>query len=56
MTSADIADAVQAQIGVEIDRRDIALDEPLKELGVADLAVRLHRDVIATLHVEVVAS
>ena len=35
VTSSDIAAAVQAQLGVEVDRRDIALDEPLKELGVA---------------------
>ena len=24
---------MRAQLGVEVDRRDIALDEPLKELG-----------------------
>src|SRR5204862_6962037 len=56
VTSADIAAAVQAQIGIEVDRRHIALDEPLKELGISELAVRLHPDVTATLKVEVVAS
>ena len=56
VTSSDIAAAVQAQIGIEVDRRHIALDEPLKELGVSDLVVRLHPDVTATLRVEVVAS
>jgi len=56
VTSADIAAAVQSQIGIEVDRRHIALDEPLKELGVTELAVRLHPDVMATLRVEVVAS
>ena len=55
VTSSDIASAVQAQIGIEVDRRDIAMDEPLKELGVSDLVIRLHPDVTATLHVEVVA-
>ena len=34
----------------------LALDEPLKELGVVELAVRLHPDVVATLHVEVEAA
>jgi large subunit ribosomal protein L9 len=53
VTSTDIADAVKAQLGVEVDRRDISLDEPLKELGVAEVAIRLHPDVTATLHVEV---
>jgi large subunit ribosomal protein L9 len=55
VTSIDIADAVQAQLGVAVDRRDITLAEPLKELGVAEVPVRLHRDVTATLHVEVVS-
>ena len=51
----DIAEAVQKQTGVEIDRRELDLDEPLKELGGADVPVRLHPDVVATLHVEVEA-
>ena len=56
VTSVDIADAVHKQTGVEIDRRKISLDEPLKELGGVDVQVRLHPDVIATVHVEVEAS
>jgi len=56
VTSTDVAAAVKAQLGVDVDRRDIALEEPLKELGVAELVVRLHREVSATLRVEVVAS
>jgi large subunit ribosomal protein L9 len=56
VTAADIADAVLAQLGVEVDRRRIALDEPLKELGAAELAVRLHPDVTAMLAVEVTAA
>jgi large subunit ribosomal protein L9 len=55
VTSIDIADAVQAQLGVAVDRRDITLGEPLKELGVSEVPVRLHRNVTATLHVEVVS-
>jgi large subunit ribosomal protein L9 len=54
VTSSDIADAVQSALGVELDRRKIALDDPLKELGAVDVAVRLHPEVVATLHVEVV--
>ena len=40
--------------GVEIDRRRIALDEPLKELGAVEVPVSLHTDVVVTLTVEVV--
>jgi large subunit ribosomal protein L9 len=55
VTSNDLADAVLAQTGVELDRRKIDLAEPLKELGAAEVTVRLHPDVNAALQVEVVA-
>src|SRR5439155_13233947 len=56
VTSTDIAEAVQKQTGAEIDRRKLALEEPLKELGGVDVQVRLHHDVVATVHVEVEAA
>jgi large subunit ribosomal protein L9 len=56
VTASDIAEAVQNQTGAEIDRRKLALDEPLKELGGVDVQVRLHPDVVATVHVDVVAA
>ncbi|MDQ1382800.1 MAG: large subunit ribosomal protein [Actinomycetota bacterium] len=56
VTASDIAEAVQKQTGVDIDRRKLTLDEPLKELGGVDLHVRLHPDVDATIHVEVEAA
>lgn len=55
VTNSDIAVAVAAQLEVELDRRIIELDEPIKELGDADVAVRLHPEVTATLTVSVVA-
>src|SRR4029079_3242301 len=33
VTAIDIAEAVQKQTGAEIDRRKLALDQPLEELG-----------------------
>jgi len=56
VTAANIAEAVEAQLGVEVDRRRLGLDEPLKELGEHDVPLRLHADVTAVIHVEVVAS
>jgi large subunit ribosomal protein L9 len=56
VTASDIAEAVQKQTGAEIDRRKLALDEPLKELGGVDVQIRLHPDVVATVHVEVEAA
>jgi large subunit ribosomal protein L9 len=54
VTSADVADAVRAQTGVEVDRRKTQLAEPLKELGVVEVPVKLHADVEVTLTVDVV--
>ena len=56
VTAVDIAEAVQKQTGAEIDRRKLTLEEPLKEIGGADVSVRLHPDVVATIHVEVEAA
>lgn len=56
VTAVDVAEAVQKQTGAEIDRRKIALDEPLKELGGVELQVRLHPEVVATIRVEVEAA
>ena len=56
VTSSDIADAIQAQRGIEVDRRRVGLDEPVKELGEVDVQVKLHTDVAATVTVVVVAA
>jgi large subunit ribosomal protein L9 len=46
VTAAQIA-ALLAEKGIEIERRRIALDEPIKEAGEHRVSIRLHRDVIA---------
>ena len=56
VTSSDIAAAIEAATGVTVDPRKIALDEPLKAIGPADVEVTLHSDVRITVIVEVVAS
>ena len=53
VTSADIAEAL-AEKGLEIDKRKIHLDEPIKAIGEFTVPVRLHRDVTAQLKVLVV--
>jgi len=55
VTASDIADAVAAQTAIELDRRKLHLEEPIKSLGVHELSIRLHPEVEATLTVEVVA-
>jgi large subunit ribosomal protein L9 len=53
VTSADIAEALAAK-GLEIEKRKIHLDEPIKAIGEFTVPVRLHRDVTAQLKVHVV--
>jgi large subunit ribosomal protein L9 len=53
VTTADIADALKTETGIEVDRRAIALLHPIKRLGVYDVMVDLHRDADATIKVEV---
>ena len=53
VTAVDIAEALAAQ-QIEVDRRKIQLDEPLKHLGEFTVPVKLHRDVVAQLRVQVV--
>ena len=54
VTTADIADALAAK-GLEIDRRKLQLNEPIKKLGEFDVPLKLHRDVATTVKVKVVA-
>jgi len=53
VTANEIADALVAK-GVQVEKRRIELDHPIKSLGTHDVEVRLHRDVTAHLQVEVV--
>jgi large subunit ribosomal protein L9 len=55
VTSKDIAEAIAAQ-GIEIDKRKIALQEPIKRLGEYEVPVKVRQDVIATVKLEVKSS
>lgn len=52
VTSADIAQQLE-QKGFSIDRRKIALEEPLKSLGEFHVPIKLHREVTTHLKVTV---
>jgi len=53
VTSADIAEAVTAQAGVSVDRRDVHLDEPIRSVGTHEVRVHLHPEVDPVLTVDV---
>ena len=52
VTSKDVHDRLVEQ-GYEIDRKQIHLPEPLKELGTHEVVVKLHSDVSAKLKVTI---
>ena len=54
VTVADIADAVKAAGGPEIDKRRIQVDNPVKTLGSHQVKVKLHDEVSATVALNVV--
>ncbi len=54
VTSQDIAQAL-AKHGIEVDRRRIDVDPPIKTLGAHTVTVRLHPEVHAPVRVNVVA-
>ncbi len=56
VTAADVSQAIESSLGVEVDRRKLQLDEPIRSLGLHEVAVRLHPDVDVALRVEVVAA
>jgi len=55
VTAIQIAEALAAK-GVEVDRRKIVLDEPIKEVGEHSVPLRLRKDVVAQIKVKVVAA
>jgi large subunit ribosomal protein L9 len=54
VTTSEIAEQLAAK-GIEVDRRKIHLEEPIKSLGTFEVPVKIHRQVTAKLSVQVVA-
>jgi large subunit ribosomal protein L9 len=52
VTTAQIAELL-AEKGFEIDRRKVALDEPIKEVGEHGVPIRLHRDLTVEIKLTV---
>jgi large subunit ribosomal protein L9 len=56
VTTIDVAEAVLAQTGIELDRRKLHVEEPIREVGTHRVTVRLHADVEFPVTVEVTTS
>jgi len=54
VTVTDIAGALAEVTGEDVDKRTIAIVNPIKSLGSHEITVRLHEDVAATVSINVV--
>lgn len=53
ISSKEIAVALKEQHGIEVDKKKISLDEPIKAVGTSIVSIKLHREVTAKLTVKV---
>lgn len=53
VTSQDVVEAIRAQLGQDVEKKRIALIEPIKRLGSHSVQLDLHREVDAHITVEV---
>ena len=56
VAAAEIADALEAQTSVEVDRDSIVLSEPIKSVGLVEVPIRLFGDLSVSVSVEVTAA
>ena len=55
VTTSEIAEAVHAQTGIVLDRRDMSLEAPIRTVGTHQVDMRLHSDVRIQITIEVSA-
>lgn len=53
VSTKEIAQAVKEQLGLELDKKKMILDEPIRTLGNHIIQVKLHKEVSANLTVKV---
>ena len=55
VTNADVAQQLKREAGIDIDKRKIAIETPIKSLGPHEVSVELHPEITETLRVVVAA-
>ena len=53
ITNADIADELEKSAGLVVDKRKIELEEPIREVGSYEIAIRLTKDIIPKIKLKV---
>ena len=55
VTNLQVANALVEQYEAEVERKKIVLDENIKQVGAYELVLQLHKEVAATMNMELVA-
>ena len=53
ITSKKIAEELDKQFGIKVDKRHIQLDHPLRSVGLVDVPVKLYHDVTGTINLSI---
>jgi large subunit ribosomal protein L9 len=53
VTAADVAAAIAQQAGIDVDRKDVHLEEPIRSLGTHEVRIHLFHEVDPVLTIEV---
>ncbi|MBR5474056.1 MAG: 50S ribosomal protein L9 [Lachnospiraceae bacterium] len=53
ISTKEIAKAFSDKYGMELDKKKMVLEDPIKTLGTYEVGVKLHKDVLAKLKVQV---
>ena len=54
VSSKELGKAIQDQLGLDVDKKKIVLNDPIKAIGSFEVPIKLHKDVTAKLAVKVV--
>lgn len=55
VTANDVAQVLQ-QEGIKVEKRQIVLDEPIKQLGEFNVSIKLHPEITSSLKVSIIAA
>lgn len=53
VTAIDIADAVEKDLGVKVDKRKIVMKDNIKSVGVYEVEIKIHKDVTSKIKVNI---
>lgn len=56
ITNKEIADEIKKQLGIDIDKKKIELEDPIKQIGSYEVSIRLYQGILAKLKVHVTSS